>query len=67
VTGTNLHAYLEMQMKHRLQSSIAKPLLSLLNGFYEVVPETLLSVFDFQELELLLHGLPTIDMEGIFH
>jgi len=27
------------------------------------VPEPLLSVFDFQELELLLHGLPNIDMD----
>jgi hypothetical protein len=28
-----------------------------------VVPETLLSILDFQELELLLHGLPNIDMD----
>lgn len=28
-----------------------------------MVPEPLLSVFDFQELELLLHGLPHIDMD----
>ncbi len=34
-----------------------------LRGFYDVVPEPLLSVFDFQELELLLHGLPNIDMD----
>ena len=27
------------------------------------MPEPLLSVFDFQELELLLHGLPNIDMD----
>lgn len=32
-------------------------------GFYDIVPEPLLSVFDFQELELLLHGLPNIDMD----
>ena len=25
-------------------------------GFYDIVPEPLLSVFDFQEVELLLHG-----------
>jgi len=34
-----------------------------LKGFYEVVPEPLLSIFDFQEIELLLHGLPNIDMD----
>lgn len=38
-------------------------LLEFLKGFYDVVPEPLLSVFDFQEVELLLHGLPNIDMD----
>jgi len=35
----------------------------LMLGFYEVIPEALLSVFDFQELELLLCGLPEIDLD----
>lgn len=34
----------------------------LLIGFYEVVPEALLIVFDFQELELVMCGLPEIKM-----
>jgi E3 ubiquitin-protein ligase NEDD4 len=29
----------------------------------DVVPASLLTIFDFQELELLLCGLPTIDIE----
>ena len=33
----------------------------LLMGFYDVIDEPLLSVFDFQELELLLCGMPDID------
>ncbi len=32
-------------------------------GFYDVLPEPLLSVFDYQELELIMCGLPTIDMD----
>ena len=28
-----------------------------------MVPEPLLAVFDFQEVELLFHGLPNIDMD----
>ena len=28
-----------------------------------MIPEPLLSVFDFQEIELLLHGLPNIEMD----
>jgi hypothetical protein len=42
---------------------IKAQLLEFLKGFYDVVPEPLLSVFDFQEVELLLHGLPNIDMD----
>jgi E3 ubiquitin-protein ligase NEDD4 len=45
-----------------LLDRIKDQLAEFLRGFYDVVPEPLLSVFDFQEIELLLHGLPNIDM-----
>ena len=35
----------------------------LLLGFYEVVPEALMLIFDFQELELVMCGLPNISLE----
>ena len=42
---------------------VQNQLLEFLKGFYDAVPEPLLSVvFDFQELELLMHGLSNIDM-----
>jgi len=63
VTNSNLNEYLEAQLRYRLMSKTKAQLLELLRGFYDVVPEPLLSVFDFQELELLLHGLPNIDMD----
>jgi hypothetical protein len=63
VDNTNLMAYLEAQCKYRTLTRIHKQLLEFMKGFYDVVPEPLLSVFDFQELELLLHGLPNIDMD----
>lgn len=50
-------------MKHRLLMRVSEQLTAFLVGFYEVIPEALLSVFDFQELELLMCGLPTIDLE----
>ena len=34
-----------------------------LKGFYEIVPQNLISIFDFQELELLVCGLPNIDLD----
>lgn len=32
------------------------------SGLYEVIPLDLLSVFDYQELDLLLCGVPDIDV-----
>lgn len=39
-------------------SSFSSQVWQLLRGFYEAVPRELLSVFDYQELELLMCGLP---------
>jgi len=63
VTAENLTEYLQAQLRYRLLGSIKDQLTAFLDGFYDVIPEPLLSVFDFQELELLLHGLPNIDMD----
>jgi len=32
-----------------------------LKGFYEIIPQDLISIFTAQELELLICGLPDID------
>mmetsp|Transcript_79857 Transcript_79857/g.156606 ORF Transcript_79857/g.156606 Transcript_79857/m.156606 type:complete len:259 (+) Transcript_79857:1419-2195(+) len=63
VDNSNLPEYLDTQLKYRTLTRIEPQLTELLRGFYDVVPEPLLSVFDFQEIELLLHGLPNIDMD----
>lgn len=63
VENANLPAYLEAQLKYRTLGRINNQLLEFLKGFYDVVPEPLMAVFDFQEIELLLHGLPNIDMD----
>ncbi len=63
VDNDNLPDYLIAQLQYRLMNRVNEQLKEFLKGFYDVVPETLLSVFDFQEVELLLHGLPNIDMD----
>jgi hypothetical protein len=63
VDNGNLPEYLDCQVKYRTMERTAEQLAELLRGFYDVVPEALLSVFDFQEVELLLHGLPHVDMD----
>lgn len=62
VTGENLSDYLEVYFKYLMLNRIKPQVTELLLGFYDVIPETLLTVFDFQELELLMCGLPTIDL-----
>jgi hypothetical protein len=62
VTDDNKDQYLLARLKHRMLDSIKPQLESLLKGLYEVVPPDLLSVFDYQELELLMCGIPDIDV-----
>lgn len=61
VTDENKHEYLRLMLQHRMLASISDQLQEFLTGIYDVVPKTLLSVFDYQELELMLCGIPTID------
>ncbi len=63
VTNENLPLYLEANMKYHMMERVKRQLNELLLGFFDVIPEPLLTVFDFQELELLMCGLPEIDIE----
>ncbi|CAE7507442.1 UPL1, partial [Symbiodinium microadriaticum] len=63
VTDYNKEEFLELRLRHRMLDSIKPQLEHLLKGFYEVLPPELLCVFDYQELELLMCGLPNIDMD----
>lgn len=50
VTEDNLPEYIEACMKYRLLGRYEAQLNELLLGFFDVIPEPLLTVFDFQEL-----------------
>ena len=54
---------MELILKHRILEQVKSQLLQFMQGFYQVIPEALLTIFDLQELELLMCGLPTIDLE----
>jgi HECT-domain (ubiquitin-transferase) len=62
VTIENLGEYLEASLRYRMMDRIQPQLTELLLGFFDVVPEPALTIFDCNELELVLCGLPTIDM-----
>jgi hypothetical protein len=63
VTSENLAEYLEENLKYRLMGRTKQQLTELLLGFFDIIPEPALTVFDANELELILCGLPSIDME----
>ena len=63
VTIDNLPEYLEACLKYKMLGQVKNQLNELLLGFFDVIPEPLLTIFDFQELELLMCGLPEIDLE----
>jgi len=63
VTNENLDVYIKAIVKYQLMERTRPQLAELLLGFYDVIDEGLLTILDYQELELLLCGLPEIDLE----
>lgn len=62
VNNNNYGEYIQACLTNRVMDRIKPQLTELMLGFFEIVPEGLLTVFDYQELELLMCGLPRIDM-----
>ena len=63
VCRENLASYIDARIRYHLFDRTLPQLTELLLGFYDVVPEEALAVFDANELELVLSGLPRIDVD----
>jgi len=63
VTKDNVNHYLEANLKYRMLNRTKPQITELLLGFFDIIPEPALTVLNPNELELILCGLPTIDME----
>lgn len=50
-------------MEYRLIKSVQAQLDEFLTGFHDIIPPELISIFNEQELELLISGLPDIDVD----
>lgn len=48
------------------EGSINQQLKAFLDGFYEIIPKHLISIFNEQELELLISGLPNVDIDDLY-
>ena len=62
VTNENKAEYVNLIAKHRMTNAIQAQINAFLEGFWELVDKTLLEIFNDKELELLISGLPEIDI-----
>lgn len=63
VTEENKQEYVKKIVEYRLLTSVKDQMNNFLEGFYSMIPKDLVSIFDEQELELLVSGLPDIDVD----
>jgi E3 ubiquitin-protein ligase HUWE1 len=63
VTEENKHDYVRLVTEHRLTGSVHEQLEHFLKGFHDIVPAELVAIFSEQELELLISGLPDINVD----
>ena len=65
VTDENKIEYVKLISKHRMTTAIKSQIECFMDGFYEMVPAELISIFSPTELELLICGLPDVDIEEL--
>ncbi|OVA01819.1 Ubiquitin-associated domain/translation elongation factor EF-Ts [Macleaya cordata] len=65
VTEENKHEYVDLVAEHRLTTAIRPQINAFLEGFTELIPPNLISIFNDKELELLISGLPDIDLDDM--
>lgn len=65
VTEETKHEYVDLVAEHILTNAIRPQINSFLEGFNEMVPRELISIFNDKELELLISGLPEIDLDDL--
>ncbi|KAL2260001.1 hypothetical protein VTK26DRAFT_6133 [Humicola hyalothermophila] len=63
VTEENKHEYVRLIVEHKLLTSVKEQMENFLKGFHDIIPEDLIAIFNEQELELLISGLPDIDVD----
>ncbi|KAL8166110.1 hypothetical protein V2J09_007609 [Rumex salicifolius] len=65
VTEENKHQYVDLVAEHRLTTAIRPQINAFLEGFSELIHRELISIFNDRELELLISGLPDIDLDDM--
>ena len=62
VTESNKFDYVQKLCSAKLYDTIKPQIEALLKGLYSIIPQKLISIFTYRELELVISGLPEIDV-----
>ena len=65
VNDDNKEEYANLIAHHKMSVSLQEQIDSFLDGFYRLIPPELISIFDPQQLELMICGLPDIDFDDL--
>lgn len=65
VTEENKEEYVKKVCQHRMTTAIQNQIKAYLDGFHELVNSELISIFTPRELELMISGLPDIDIDDL--
>ncbi|XP_039291187.1 E3 ubiquitin-protein ligase HUWE1-like [Nilaparvata lugens] len=65
VTEENKLEYIHLVCQMEMTGAIRKQLYAFLEGFYNIIHNRLISIFNKQELELLISGLPYVGIDDL--
>lgn len=65
VTEANKDEYVRLVCAYRLENSIKEQMNAFLSGFYEIIPRAIIQIFEPDQLELLISGLSTFDVDEL--
>ncbi|KAJ1725144.1 E3 ubiquitin-protein ligase tom1 [Coemansia erecta] len=63
VTEDNKAEYVRLVTEQRLYKAIRDQIGAFLEGFHDLIPKDLIQIFNEQELELLISGMPDVDVD----
>jgi len=65
VTEERKEEYVNLVCQHRMTTAIEQQIKAYLEGFHDMVDSDLISIFNAKELELLISGMPDIDIDDL--
>ncbi|WVQ77455.1 hypothetical protein IAR50_007141 [Cryptococcus sp. DSM 104548] len=65
VTQENKEEYVRLVVSYRLDNSIRDQIKAFLEGFYDIIPHELIQIFEPDQLELLISGITTVDVDEL--